>query len=159
MMLHLQEWGGKYPVYIIMRLSHEILSQKVCECCIQGKSISSARTECWICWWCIMLIKLFIPTAVASYTCHPQPLWQGLIKTLNIANFPLREAMRAEQETFWMHSRAAFHTDASPLRQLHGFDSMEWKGPSIPRVWYNETELTTHDLWLSQISYLKELKP
>lgn len=55
--------------------------------------------------------------------------------------------------------RASIHTEACPPSQLHGFDSMEWEGPSLPRVWYNESELTTHDLRLSQIGYLKRLEP
>lgn len=55
--------------------------------------------------------------------------------------------------------RASIHTEACPPSQLHGFDSMEWEGPSLPRVWYNESELTTHDLRLSQIGYLKQLEP
>lgn len=149
---------GKYPVYIIVCLSYEIRSQKVYECCTQAKSISFTRTECWICWWCIMLIKLFIPTTMVSYTCHLQPLRQGLIKTLNVGSFPLTEVMRAEHATFCMYSRASIHTEECPLRQLHGFDSMEWEGPFLLRVWYNEGELTKHDLWLSWISYLKQLE-
>lgn len=154
------QWcGGKYPVYIIVCLSYEIRSQKVYECCTQAKSSSFTRTESWICWWCIMLIKLFIPTTMVSYTCHPQPLRQGLIKTLNVGSFPLREVMRAEHATFCMYSRASIHTEACPLRQLRGFDSMEWEGPSLPRVWYNEGELTKHDLQLSQIRYLKQPEP
>lgn len=60
---------------------------------------------------------------------------------------------------YFLYSTASIHTEACPLRQLHGFDSMEWEGPSLPRVWYNESELTKHDLRLSQISYLKQLKP
>lgn len=149
---------GKYAVYIIMCLSYEIWFQKVSEYCTQAKSRSFTRTESWICWWCIMQIKLFIPTTVVSYTCHPQPLRQGLIKTLNVGSFPLREVMRAEHATFCMYSRASIHSEACPLRQLHGFDSMKWEGPSLPRVWYNESELATHDLRLSQISYLKQLQ-
>lgn len=55
--------------------------------------------------------------------------------------------------------RVSIHAGACPPSQLHGFDSMEWEGPSLPRVWYNESELTTHDLRLSQIGYLKQLEP
>lgn len=155
----LQCCKGKYPVYIIVYLSYEIRSQTVYEYCTQAKSSSFTHSESWICWWCIMQIKLFIPTTVVSYTCHPQPLRQGLIKTLNVGSFPLREVMRAEHATFYMYSSASIHTEACPLRQLHGFDSMEWEGPSLPRVWYNESELTAHDLRLSQIRYLKQLEP
>lgn len=42
--------------------------------------------------------------------------------------------------------RASIHTEACPPRQLGGFDSMEWEGPPLPRVWYNESELSVHDL-------------
>lgn len=123
------------------------------------KVLLFTRSESWICWWCIMLIKLFIPTTMVSYTCHPQPLHRGLIKTLNVGSFPLREVMRAEHATFCMYSGASIHTEVCPLRQLYGFDSMEWEGPSLPGVWYNESELTTHDLQLFQINYLKRLEP
>ncbi len=154
-----QWFRGKYPVYIIVCLSYEIRSQKLYEYRTHAKSSSLTCSESWICQWCIMLIKLFIPTTTVSYTCHPQPLRRGLIKTLNVGSFPLREVMRAEHATFCMYSAASIHTEACPLRQLHGFDSMEWEGPSLPRVWYNESELTTHDLRLSQTSYLKPLEP
>lgn len=142
-----------------MCLSSEIRSQKVYEYCTQAKGSSFTRSGSWICWWCIMLIKLFIPTTMVSYTCHPQPLRQGLIKTLNVGSFPPSEVMRAEHATFCVCSGASIHTEACPLRQLRGFDSMEWEGPSLPRVWYNESELTTHDLRLSRIRYLKRLEP
>lgn len=68
------------------------------------------------------------------------------------------EVMRAEHATFCMYSRASIYSEACPLRQLRGFDRMKWEGPSLPRVWYNESELATHDLRLSQISYLKQLE-
>lgn len=41
-----------------------------------------------------MQIKLFISATAASYTCHPQPLRRGLIKTLSVGSFPPREVMR-----------------------------------------------------------------
>lgn len=142
-----------------MCLFYEIWSQKVYDCHTQAQSSYFTRTERWICLWCIMQIKLFIPTTTVSYTCHPQPLRRGLIKTLNVGSFPLRVAMRAEHATLCMYSRASVHAEACPLRQLCGFDSMEWEGPSLPRVWYNEGELTKHDLRLSQIRYLKQPEP
>lgn len=58
------------------------------------KSNSFIDPESWICLWCIMQIKLFIPGTAASYTCHPQPLRRGLIKTLSVGSFPSREVMR-----------------------------------------------------------------
>lgn len=88
----------------------------------------------------------------------PTAITASLIKTLNVGSFPPREVMRAEHATFCMYSRASIHTEACPLRQLHGFDSMEWEGPSLPGVWYNESELAKHDLQLSQISYSKRLE-
>lgn len=56
------------------------------------------------------------------------------------------------------YSAASIHTEACPLRQRCGFDSMEWEGPSLPGVWYNERKLTKHDLQLSPISSLKQLR-
>lgn len=41
-----------------------------------------------------MQIKLFISATAVSYTCHPQPLRRGLIKTLSVGSFPPREVMR-----------------------------------------------------------------
>lgn len=150
---------GKYPVYIIACLSYEIRSQKEYECSSRAKRSSFTRSESQICWWCIMLIRLFISTTMVSHTCQPQPLQRSLIKTLNVVSFPPREVMRAEHATFFrMYSRGCIHTEACPLRQLPGFDSTEQEGPSLPRVWYNESELTKHDLQLSQISYLKRLE-
>ena len=105
-----------------------------------------------------MLINLFIPTTMDSYTCHPQLLQWGLIKTLNVGSFPQQKVVMAEHATFCMFSRAFIHTEACPLRHLHGFDSMEKESPSLPRVWYNESELSKYDLQLSPIRYLKQLE-
>lgn len=58
--------------------------------------------------------------------------------------------MRAEHATFSMYSRACVQTEACPPKLLCGFDSTEKEGPSLPRVWYNESELTKHDLQLPQ---------
>lgn len=137
---------GKHPVYIIVYLSYERQSQRVYEYCTQAKSITFTRSENWIRCWCIMLIKLSIPATVVSYTCHPLPLRRSLIKTLNVVSLPPREVTGAERATFCTHSRASIHTEACPLRQLHGFDSMKWEGLSLPGVWYNESERTAHDL-------------
>lgn len=84
-----QRCEGKYPVYIIVCLSCEIQSQKPYECRTWAKKKSSfIDPESWICWWCIMQIKLFISTTTVSYTCHPQPLRQGLIKNLERWQLP-----------------------------------------------------------------------
>lgn len=126
---------------------------------MNAKSSSLTHAQGRICWWCVMLIMLFISRTKVSYTCHPQPLRQDLIKTLKAGSFPVREGMRTEHPTVCMCSRASIHSEACPLRQLHVFDSTEWEGFSLPRVWYNEGELTKHDLLLSQIRYSKQLEP
>lgn len=54
----------------------------------------------------------------------------------------------AERATFFCVCtlRAAIHTEVCPPRQLLGFDSMEWEGPPLPRVWYNESRLSAQHL-------------
>lgn len=105
-----------------------------------------------------MLIKLFIPSTVVSYTCHPQPLQQAWSKPWMLAASHRERWCGLSMLLFCVYSRASIHTEACPLRQLRGFDSMEWEGPPLPRVWYNESKLTKHDLQLSQISYSKWLE-
>lgn len=104
-----------------------------------------------------MLIMLFIPTTRNPYTCHPEPFQIGLIKTLHAGSLPQHEVMRAEHATFPVYSGASVQTEACPPKQLRGFDGMENEGPSLPGVWYNESELTKHDPQLLQIrSRLKQ---
>lgn len=138
----------KYPVYIIAFCPMKCDPRRYRNAAARQKLVLSHALKL------NLLVMHYANHAIYShnyglvqYTCHPQPLQRGLIKTLNVGSFPLREVMRAEHATFCMYSRASIHTEAWSLRQLRGFDSMEWVGLSLPRAWYNESELTKHDLW------------
>lgn len=117
------------------------------------------HVESWFWCWCVMQIELFIHTAMESYipVTH-KPLRRGLIKTSNVGSFPQSRVMRAEQATFACTLEPLFILK----HVLQGITValIVWsKGPSFPRVWYNEGERTTHDLQLSQTRYLKQPGP
>lgn len=87
-----------------------------------------------------------------------KPLRWGLIKTSNVGSFPQSRVMRAEQATFVCTLEPLFIL--KHVLQGSTVALIVWsKGPSFPRVWYNEGERTTHDLQLSQTRYLKQPGP
>lgn len=95
------------------------------------------------------------------YNCITIPVTRfqrGLIKTFHAGSVPRRKVMRAEHATFSMHSGACAQTEPCPPKLLRGFDSTEKEGPSLPGVWYNESELAKHDLQLPQKLCLKRLQ-